>query len=71
MAGHFLHDPHVHLGSQGQRGRTMPEVVQPDRWQPGQTSNQDYQVRHRLSPRQAAMVLAGGQIPLIRNRNDA
>jgi aconitate hydratase len=32
---------------------------------------QEYQVRHRLSPRQVAMVLAGGQIPLIRNRNDA
>jgi aconitate hydratase len=29
---------------------------------------QDYPVRHRLSPRQVAMVLAGGQIPLVRRR---
>ena len=29
--------------------------------------NQDYVVRHRLSPRQVAMVLAGGQIPLVRS----
>jgi aconitate hydratase len=28
----------------------------------------DFTVRHRLSPRQVAMVLAGGQIPLVRNR---
>jgi aconitate hydratase len=33
-----------------------------------QTKNQDYVVRHRLSPRQAEMVRAGGQIPLVRNR---
>jgi len=32
--------------------------------------NQDYRVRHRLSARQAAMVLAGGQIPLVRSRRD-
>lgn len=31
------------------------------------TKNQDYTVRHRLSPRQVAMVLAGGQIPLLRS----
>jgi aconitate hydratase len=31
-----------------------------------QARNQDYRVRHRLSPRQVAMVLAGGQIPLVR-----
>jgi aconitate hydratase len=30
---------------------------------------QDYLVRHRLSPRQVAMVLAGGQIPLIRSQD--
>ncbi|HEY3956426.1 MAG TPA: aconitate hydratase [Streptosporangiaceae bacterium] len=35
-----------------------------------QARNADYQVRHRLSPRQVAMVLAGGQIPLIRSRRD-
>ena len=28
----------------------------------------DFAVRHRLSPRQVAMVLAGGQIPLVRSR---
>jgi aconitate hydratase len=33
-----------------------------------QAKNQDYVVRHRLSPRQAKMVRAGGQIPLVRNR---
>jgi aconitate hydratase len=33
-----------------------------------QAKNQDYVVRHRLSPRQATMVRAGGQIPLVRNR---
>jgi aconitate hydratase len=33
--------------------------------------NQDYLVRHRLSPRQVAMVLAGGQIPLVRSRDTA
>jgi aconitate hydratase len=32
---------------------------------------QDYLVRHRLSPRQVAMVLAGGQIPLVRSRDTA
>jgi aconitate hydratase len=31
------------------------------------TKSHDYLARHRLSPRQAAMVLAGGQIPLLRN----
>ena len=31
------------------------------------TKSQDYTVRHRLSPRQVAMVLAGGQIPLLRS----
>jgi aconitate hydratase len=33
-----------------------------------QAKDQDYRVRHRFSPRQVAMVLAGGQIPLIRSR---
>ena len=33
-----------------------------------QTKNTDVTVRHRLSPRQVAMVLAGGQIPLARSR---
>jgi aconitase A len=33
-----------------------------------QTKNTDVTVRHRLSPRQVAMVLAGGQIPLVRSR---
>jgi aconitate hydratase len=28
----------------------------------------DFAVRHRLSPRQVAIVLAGGQIPLVRSR---
>jgi aconitate hydratase len=32
---------------------------------------QEFTVRHRLSPRQVAMVLAGGQIPLVRNRPSA
>jgi aconitate hydratase len=32
------------------------------------TKNADFTVRHRLSPRQVAMVLAGGQIPLVRSR---
>ena len=32
------------------------------------SKNADFTVRHRLSPRQVAMVLAGGQIPLVRNR---
>ncbi|WP_066946264.1 aconitate hydratase [Microtetraspora fusca] len=32
------------------------------------TTGADFVVRHRLSPRQVAMVLAGGQIPLIRSR---
>jgi aconitate hydratase len=31
-----------------------------------QTSDATYRARHRLSPRQAAMVLAGGQIPRLR-----
>ena len=33
-----------------------------------QAKDTDYRVRHRLSPRQVDMVLAGGQIPLIRSR---
>jgi aconitate hydratase len=33
-----------------------------------QTKNTDVTVRHRLSPRQVAMVLAGGQIALVRSR---
>jgi aconitate hydratase len=33
-----------------------------------QAKNSDFTVRHRLSPRQVAMVLAGGQIPLVRSR---
>jgi aconitate hydratase len=33
-----------------------------------ETKNQDYAVRHRLSPRQVEMVRAGGQIPLVRGR---
>ena len=33
-----------------------------------QTKSQDYTVRHRLSPRQSAMIRAGGQIPLARTR---
>jgi predicted aconitate hydratase len=32
---------------------------------------QDYPVRHRLSPRQVAMVVAGGQIPLVRGGKTA
>jgi aconitate hydratase len=32
------------------------------------TKNADFTVRHRLSPRQVAMVLAGGQIALVRSR---
>ncbi|MGI5488287.1 aconitate hydratase [Microtetraspora malaysiensis] len=35
------------------------------------TTGADIVVRHRLSPRQVAMVLAGGQIPLIRSRSAA
>jgi aconitate hydratase len=35
-----------------------------------QTRDTGYRVRHRLSPRQAAMVLAGGQIPLVRGKHD-
>jgi len=31
-------------------------------------NKRDYRVRHRLSPRQVAMVLAGGQIPLVRSQ---
>src|SRR5262249_61089567 len=34
-------------------------------------SKRDYLVRHRLSPRQIAMVRAGGQIPLVRSRETA
>jgi aconitate hydratase len=33
--------------------------------------DQDYPVRHRLSPRQVDMVVAGGQIPLVRDRGAA
>jgi predicted aconitate hydratase len=33
-----------------------------------QAEDTDFTVRHRLSPRQVAMVLAGGQIPLVRTR---
>jgi aconitate hydratase len=33
-----------------------------------QARSTDVTVRHRLSPRQVAMVLAGGQIPLVRSR---
>ncbi len=33
-----------------------------------QAKDQDYVVRHRLSPRQVEMVRAGGQIPLVRDR---
>ncbi len=36
-----------------------------------QAQNMDFRVRHRLSPRQVAMVLAGGQIPLVRSRRAA
>jgi aconitate hydratase len=36
-----------------------------------QARNADVTVRHRLSPRQIAMVLAGGQIPLVRSRQSA
>jgi aconitate hydratase len=36
-----------------------------------QTRSTDVTVRHRLSPRQVAMVLAGGQIPLVRSRQSA
>jgi aconitate hydratase len=36
-----------------------------------QARHADYLVRHRLSPRQVAMVLAGGQIPLTRSRRDS
>jgi aconitase A len=35
-----------------------------------QARNQDYLVRHRLSPRQVDMVRAGGQIPLVRDRQE-
>ena len=34
-----------------------------------QAKNTDITVRHRLSPRQVAMVLAGGQIALVRSRS--
>jgi aconitate hydratase len=36
-----------------------------------QARHADVTVRHRLSPRQVAMVLAGGQIPLVRSRQPA
>jgi aconitate hydratase len=36
-----------------------------------QARSTDVTVRHRLSPRQVAMVLAGGQIPLVRSRQSA
>jgi predicted aconitate hydratase len=36
-----------------------------------QAQDADYLVRHRLSPRQVDMVLAGGQIPLTRSRRDS
>jgi aconitate hydratase len=36
-----------------------------------QARHADVTVRHRLSPRQVAMVLAGGQIPLVRSRPSA
>jgi len=36
-----------------------------------QTKNTDVTVRHRLSPRQVAMVLAGGQIALVRSRQSS
>jgi aconitate hydratase len=36
-----------------------------------ETRDEEYPVRHRLSPRQAAMVLAGGQIPLLRHGENA
>jgi aconitate hydratase len=36
-----------------------------------QARHADVTVRHRLSPRQVAMVLAGGQIPLVRSRQSA
>ena len=36
-----------------------------------ETRDEEYPVRHRLSPRQAAMVLAGGQIPLLRHGEGA
>ena len=32
-----------------------------------QARDRDFTVRHRLSARQVAMVLAGGQIPLVRS----
>ena len=35
VAEHVLHDVQVHPGGQGQRGRAVPKVVQPDRRQPG------------------------------------
>jgi len=36
-----------------------------------QSTGADFTVRHRLSPRQAAIVLAGGQIPLVRGTSPA
>jgi aconitase A len=34
------------------------------------SKNADFTIRHRLSPRQVVMVLAGGQIPLVHGRRD-
>ncbi len=33
VAQHFLHHPQVHPRGQGQRGRAMPQIMQPDRRQ--------------------------------------
>ena len=36
VAEHLLHDPQVHARAHlGQRGRAVPQVMQPDRRQPG------------------------------------
>ena len=35
MAEHALHGAQVHARGQGQRGRAVPEIVQPHRRQPG------------------------------------
>jgi aconitate hydratase len=55
-------------GSRSYRGppRAGGELTVHDR-----ANKRDYLVRHRLSPRQIAMVLAGGQIPLVRSRETA
>ena len=39
MAEHVLHHSQVYPGGQGQRGRAVTQVVQPDRRQPGLGSN--------------------------------